>query len=179
MEDFYYCCEHFPDVDKVFVDQAVNGTYKQHYRPNYYWAPSTFLLTKFVADMSRVLKVLTTCYVKNPPYFLYDWHIDDPQRNCSINIPLVASNNAHTFFRTHIKSNEYTLHEVKYIMFKPTVLNIKHEHCVINNSDSDRIVLNISLKGSYKDTVDYLKNLQFSDYGILFPDSSVGRAADC
>jgi hypothetical protein len=54
----------------------------------------------------------------------------------------------------------YKLDPVRYVLYKPTALNVTNEHCVVNNSEHDRIILSLSVhESTYEQTVEYLKKL--------------------
>ena len=172
MEDFYYCCEHLPEIDQSIVSEALATEYVKTSQPNEFVAPaiSSFAQTHFFNKLRADLKCSYPMYKKTPSNTLYDWHmdgkLDNPnRRKCSINIPLMFAEHAGVFFRTAREGTFYDVHRAKYVLYKPTLLNVSHEHCVINDSDSDRIVLNLSINYfSYTDTVEYFKNLKIDSY---------------
>ena len=172
MEAFYYCCEHLPDIGQTIVGEALTTEYVKTSQPNEFVATvmSSFAQTHFFKQLRADLKCSYPMYKKTPSNTLYDWHVDGlpdnlSRRKCSINIPLTVSEHAGVFFRTALEGTFYNVHRAKYVLYKPTLLNVSHEHCVINDSDSDRIVLNLSINYfSYTDTVEYFKNLRLDDY---------------
>lgn len=168
MEDLFYTCDHFPEVDKKYVDEAASLQYIERHRPALYIGDiaRTFQDTDFFKSIKKDLLCLSPTYLKWPANTCYNWHTDGLGRKASINIPLVSSNKCLTLFKTKTKDSPFeNLFNVNYIMYKPTILNVKHEHCVLNYSDQDRYVINISLNHvTYHDAVEYLKNLKVSEY---------------
>ena len=166
METNYYCADLIPDIDERYVTEAIFSKYTLHHQPNDLRANSSFNSTEFMRLLQKNLGRVSCLYLKNPPSSLYDWHIDRKEaRLCSINIP-IRNENSYAYFRELIPGEEgkrsimYKLDPVKYVLYKPTVLNVSNEHCVINNSDKERIILSLSVhESTFDQTVDYLKKL--------------------
>jgi hypothetical protein len=56
----------------------------------------------------------------------------------------------------------YNLTEVLYNGHKPTLLNTKQEHCVINNSDDGRVILSLTIfDTTYDEALLFLKQLDY------------------
>jgi hypothetical protein len=54
----------------------------------------------------------------------------------------------------------YNVEEVVYNLYKPTLIDTTHEHCVINNSDESRIILSLTIwDTTYDEALFFLKNL--------------------
>ena len=167
----YYCADHLPDLDQKYVKEALRNPYVTHHYPNDIRTWTSFGSSSFVKLLEQNLGRITALYIKNPPNSLYDWHVDRKTiRQCSINFPII-SDNAYAYFRFKIENEDgkksimYNLDKVKYIMYKPTVLNTENEHCVINNSDNERIILSLCvIESTYQQTVDFLKTLQIEKY---------------
>lgn len=148
----------------------MTAQYKLNMNPNDYRAGTSFNNSKFVKLLKENIGDVSALWIKNPPNSLYDWHIDKNVRQCSINFPINITG-GRAFYRTkhnnteEYKSLYYTLDEVRYILHKPTILNVKNEHCVMNTSDEERIILSICVReSSYNETVNFLKTINISEY---------------
>jgi len=166
----YYCLEHFPDLSSRYIKEGMNATYKLNVSPNDYRAGTMFNNSNFIRSLKNLIGDVSALWIKNPPNSLYDWHIDKNVRQCSINFP-INDTGGRAFYRSKLyddvenKSLYYTLDEVKYILYKPTILNVKHEHCVMNMSNQERIILSLCVKeASYDETVAALKDVKISEY---------------
>lgn len=106
-------------------------------------------------------KISDAGFLKRGPNTIYHPHID-PKRTFALNMLLTepTSDNEGTYvIDTHIKVDNgapkllYATHKkVEYKLNCFTVLNVKKMHYVVNNSDTDRIILSIGCnESSYED----------------------------
>jgi hypothetical protein len=163
MEDLFYTCDKIAPIDYKYVEEALSSTYRKIQNPNIFVSNTrcSFEYSEFFKKLKRDLNCHRPLYLKWPANMLYDWHIDGWTRKVSLNIPLVSSDKSLTFFRTPNEGTFYNLHQVNYSMYLPTILNVKHEHCVINYSNEDRYVINMSfLVSDYETVLEYFKNLR-------------------
>jgi hypothetical protein len=157
----------FSILPDSMIQEGLTGTYRKHQSPYSFSAnASQMKSSKFYQLLGNMFGELNVDYLKNEPNSLYDWHVDY-NRSCSINWVIQTNTKAVTFFRTnYVKPFFWDLEEVKYELFKPTVLDTTKSHCVINNSNEERIILSLSIfkKNAYTEVVEYLQNLSIKDY---------------
>jgi hypothetical protein len=159
---------HLPEFPARCVEEALRAKYEVSYKPNQIKAPSSFNNTKFVKLLQSKFGRCGGVYMKNTPMTLYDWHIDIG-RKCSLNWVL-KNNNATTLYRRHIagdngeKSLQYAIEEVMYELYKPTLLNVLEEHCVVNNTNEERIIFSLSIDAPYEEVSEFLSNLNITNY---------------
>jgi hypothetical protein len=161
--NLFYCLENFPDLEYKYIQEGLNGYYFETLKPHVFRAKCSYDDSDFIKNLKSEFKNVRSTWLMNPPWTIYNWHIDI-MRNCSINIPIKMPKRTGTFYKNYInedrKSNYNNLTEVKYVLYKPTILNIQEEHCVFNPTDETRIILSISIENenvSYKDVLDYLR----------------------
>jgi hypothetical protein len=171
MENLFYTCSNFPDIDSKYVDEAVTSNYKINYTPRYIFTDviSSFEQTDFYKKIKQDLLCGPPTYVKSPANSYYDWHVDVSSREVSLNIPLVSNEQCITCFRSQeiprATAPFYRLYKVDYMMYKPSILNVKKHHCVINYSNEDRFVINISFHVvPYERVLEYFKNIKIDNY---------------
>ena len=171
MEDYYYCFDNYPSLSDRYVNEAIHSEYVEHYNPHDYRSGCSFNNSNFIKILKQNIGDVSALWIKNPPNTIYDWHIDKNIRQCSINFVIKQSDNALALYREPISQEGtdkiiyYKSHTVRYVIGKPTVLNVKKEHCVINPTNEDRIILSLCVKqSSYKQTVDFMKTLTINDY---------------
>lgn len=166
-DQFYHCFDNYPSLNQLTIQEGSNAVFTETYYPHVYKANCSFSNSNFIKTLKQNLGQITALWLQNPPNTLYDWHIDYDIRQCSINFEIKENNNAMALFREPINKSKiyYNVHKVKYVIGKPTVLNVKNHHCVLNNSNEPRIILSLCVhQSSYKETVDYMKTLNISDY---------------
>lgn len=173
MEKYFCKLANYPILSKKYIDEACNSNFKISLAPNLWLAPTTFKNSTFVKNIENHFK--TQCVLKyhlNIPNSYYDWHID-ARRDCALNWLIKTNDNSSVFYReviekavpTNHRPLFYRLIEAEYELYKPTLLNTKFEHCVVNNSDEERIILSLSIVDvNYDQALDYFINLQISDY---------------
>lgn len=169
MEEYYYCFENYPTLNERFLSEGLNVKFTEHFYPHDFRADCYFNNTKFIKTLKENLGEVTALWIQNPPYSIYDWHIDKNIRQCSINFVIKQNDKAMAMFREPMVDGKeiiyYKLHPVKYILGKPTILNVKKHHCVINPSDETRIILSLCVReSSYQDTLNFMKTLNITEY---------------
>lgn len=106
--------------------------------------------------------------MKNLPMSYYDWHID-LRRQCSLNW-LLQNTKGKAYYRKNAneakgsKSITYQLIQVEYSLYKPTLLDVTKEHCVINDNDQDRIIFSMSIDAPFNEVYSYLSSLNIEKY---------------
>ena len=157
----------FPTLPDFIIQEGLTGIYKKYQTPYSFAAVASHIKnSNFYKALGNTFGEISVDYFKNEPNSLYDWHVDY-KRSCSINWVIKTGPGALTFFKTnYVKPFFWDLEKVHYELYKPTVLDTTKNHCVINNSDEERIILSISIfkKNSYIEVVDYLQNLSSKDY---------------
>ena len=159
---------NWPELPQKYIDEACNSKFELIHEPSIlYWAPTSFVESDLYKEISKKYRCGAR-YFLNPPHTLYDWHVDN-RRSCAINWVIKTNDKCTTLYREPIPEaipvvNKrillYNLTELMYDGHKPTLLNTKKEHCVINNSDNDRIILSVTIfDTTYEDAQLYLKNL--------------------
>jgi hypothetical protein len=165
MNKFSHLLYNLPDLTSEIVNEALTNEYRQIERPYGLISESlTMSQTKFAKNLENKFGSARVGFLKMRPGY-YDWHRDD-FRNCAINWLVTPSPKALTLHRTNQdKIFWWDIEEVKYIPLKPTLLDVTQEHCVINNSSDERIILTLSIRGfSYADVLPYLMNLAIDSY---------------
>lgn len=170
MEDLYYCFEDYPTLPPPWFADGLNATYKEHFHPHdFRGTKCSFNDSKFIQTLKENIGEVTALWIKNPANTLYNWHIDKDIRKCSINFVIKQSDKAMALYRKPMYDVKeiiyYKTQTVKYIIGKPTILNVKKEHCVINPSDEERIILSLCVReSSYEDTLNFMKTLNITEY---------------
>jgi len=162
----YYCLEEFPVLSESYIIEGLGAEYKLHNSGAHtdIRAKTSFDGSTFMALLRENLGDVTCMWAMYRPMSILDWHTD-PGRKCSINIPVKAHPAAKTFYRKRFGGAMYDVEEVKYILGKPTVMDVTKPHCVFNGCNDERIVLSMSpIKASFSQTVDFLKNLRIESY---------------
>jgi hypothetical protein len=172
LEKYFKKLNHFPLLPDYYIQQGLSCNFKYIESPSrLFIGPSTFDKTNFVKKMIEIFGQAASSFRLNPPNSLYDWHIDN-KRNCSLIWPIKHNFESQTFYKTPMESTGsddktlfYNLIEADYELYKPTLLNTTHKHCVVNNSNESRIILSLSLFNTdYENALNILENLTFEDY---------------
>ena len=159
---------NLPKFPEHNIREALAATYTQTYSPEQLRAFTSFNNTKFAQTLKGKFGVRGGLYMKNTPMSYYDWHID-MGRQCSLNW-LIQNTEGKAFYRQNInpargaKSITYSLTQVQYTLYKPTLLDVTKEHCVINDTDRERIIFSMSIDAPFNDVLEYLSNLQIDSY---------------
>jgi hypothetical protein len=162
----YYCLESFPVLNASYINEALTAEYKLHNSGAYtdIRAKTSFDESAFMSLLRESLGDVTCMWAKYRPMSILDWHTD-PGRKCSINIPVTSHPAAKTLYRKRYGGALYDVEEVKYILGKPTVMDVTKPHCVFNVCPEERIVLSISpIKAQFLQTIEFLKNLHIESY---------------
>ena len=171
LDNCFYQLDNLPLLSREFVDEGINGNFQlptleiDNIRtPRTTKAKSTFINSNFIQDLQQKLNPnIHVCFFRNDPKSLYDWHTDSVgNRKCVINYLLTASTSAMTLFREPVSRLNYKITECPYVLYKPMLLNVELEHCVINNSTDHRYILSVSLPDvTFNQAVDFFKSYQF------------------
>lgn len=110
------------------------------------YCETDFQDTKFGQDIQKALGKITSRFLYNSPWGLYDWHQDLGGHKCSINFLLNESPGAITLHRfpTVCKLNYFVV-EMKYKLYKPILMKSTLDHCIINLTDKPRYIMTIPL----------------------------------
>ena len=162
---------HLPNLPDYIIDDSLNAEYQYNNSPNVIRADAhKFTQTNFYKKLQETFGECKAHYIKNPPYMLYDWHTDT-KRYCGINWVIKTNENANTFFRELYEDDTYgreviakcynpliwKLEKVNYILQKPTLFRTTEPHCVVNNSDKERIILTVAAtEPTYEEMLRYL-----------------------
>jgi hypothetical protein len=159
-----------PILDNFFIQEAFKSEFVLVNTPSsLIRSHSSFMVNNFSKMISSSLGKVGTSYHKQLPHSLYDWHIDN-NRSCAILWVIQTNPQAKTFYREAVSDTTlmYNITEVDYTLCKPTLLNTKYEHCVINNSDEDRITLNMSIFDTpYEKALEFFQNLKINSYSQI------------
>lgn len=169
----FYRLTNFPEMHFKYIKEAVNADYKVNYKPNQLSAQSSFnndpLLNKLRSKfMEKYNYGMSGCgvYIKNLAHSYYDWHTDFG-RQCSINWVIQTNARALTLYRDPIpgsdnnKSFMYDIQEVEYKLYHPTLLDTTKEHCIINPSNSERIIFSLSINATFDEAKQFFSNVSF------------------
>lgn len=164
----YKTLYNLPQFPAQCIREATTAKYTQAYNPDQLRAFSSFNSTPFVANLQKEFGQCGGLYMKNLPMSYYDWHID-MGRQCSINW-LLQNVGGSAFYREEVvpprgkKSITYKLTKVEYQLYKPTILDVTRYHCVINDTQEDRIIFSLSINAPFSDVHKYLSSLEIPDY---------------
>jgi hypothetical protein len=163
MDKHFYCLENIPDLEEKYIKEGLTGHYFETFKPHVFRAKCSYDESDFIKHLRSRFNNVRSTWLMNPPWSLYDWHIDI-LRNCSINIPIKTPSRAGAYYKSPLDGNSKSLYhnliEVKYLLYKPTILNTQKKHCVLNPTDETRIILSISIEDeniSYAEVLDYLR----------------------
>ena len=171
LDNCFYQLDHLPLLGKEFVNEGIDGEY--HTPPpeidnvrtsRTIKAKTTFTNSTFIQDLKQKLSPnIHACFFRNDPYSLYDWHTDSVgNRKCVINYLLTEVTGAMTLFREPTIRLNYKIVECPYVLYKPMLLNVERDHCVINNSADYRYILSVSLPDvTFDQAVDFFNSYQF------------------
>lgn len=170
MNNKYFYHLDLPRLDNFFIQEAFNAEYTLVTAPSsLIRSHSSFMVNSFSKMIASSLGEVGTSYHKQTSHSLYDWHKDN-NRDCAILWVIQTNNQAKTFYRESVPDTKlmYNIKEVDYTLCKPTLLNTKYEHCVINNGNEDRITLNMSIFNTpYKKALEFFQNLKINSYSNL------------
>ena len=158
------------ELPQKYIDEGLNAEFQLIHQPSIlYCAPTSFIHSDLYKEISKKYRCGAR-YFLNPPHTLYDWHTDN-KRSCAINWVIKTNDKCTTLYRKSIpeaipvvnkRSLLYNLTEVLYNGHKPTLLNTKEEHCVINNSDDGRVILSLTIfDTTYDEALEFLKQLDY------------------
>jgi hypothetical protein len=159
---------NLPQFPEECIREALTANYTQTFDPDQLRAFSSFNNTNFVKEMESRFGKCGGLYMKNLPMSYYDWHID-LRRQCSINW-LICNQEGKAFYRKKVnvkqgvKSITYRITKVEYSLYKPTILDVTKEHCVINDNDQERIIFSMSVDAPFDKVYAYLSSLNIEKY---------------
>jgi hypothetical protein len=105
----------------------------------------------FFKELRKEFTLLKPFFLELPSNFTLTWHTDG-SRSVSIIIPLEESH-SHTLFAVEGNGSTSTaLVECKYNIGRAYALNTKISHCILNLSDTPRVVVSIGLGNQYRYT---------------------------
>ena len=171
LDNCFYQLDNIPLLGSEFIVEGIRGEYQtpspeiDNIRTSRTTkAKTTFTNSTLVQDLKQKLSPnIHACFFRNDPYSIYDWHTDSVgNRKCVINYLLTADTGAMTLFREPVSRLNYTIVECPYTLYKPMLLNVELEHCVINNSADHRYILSVSLPDvTFDQAVEFFKSYQF------------------
>jgi hypothetical protein len=168
MEKYFHRLD-LPVLDDFFIQESLTAKFEIIATPSSLnRANSSFFRTNFSKLIDSTFGKCGSSFHKHPAHSLYDWHIDN-KRECAVVWVIQTDPQATTLYREAVTNTRlmYNITEVDYTLYKPMLLNTKYEHCVINNSDTDRITLNMSIfNTSYKQALEFFQNLKIKDYSL-------------
>lgn len=160
----YHCFKEFQNIPMGVVDEAKRANYELGHLPNQLKAPSSFNNSKIMSLLKTEFGQIGGMYIKNHAWSYYDWHID-MGRKCSLNWLLKTNTDAVTLYRERLEPDRktsiiYNITPVEYCLYKPTLMEVTHEHCVINPSSEDRIIFSVSLNVEYDAVKEFLCSIK-------------------
>ena len=171
LDNCFYQLDNMPLLGTEFINEGIGGEYQtpppeiDNVRTSRTTkAKTTFTNSTFIQDLKQKLSPnIHACFFRNDPHSAYDWHTDSVgNRKCVINYLLSANAGAMTLFRKPTIRLNYNIAECPYILYKPMLLNVELEHCVINNSPDYRYILSVSLPDvTFAQAVEFFNNYQF------------------
>lgn len=168
---FFHHLTNLPALDQTYIDEALTIKYHDRHEPNIIFAYGSFNNTGFMRSLKRHFgEEAISHYIQNPPMSWYAWHID-MIRTVSINWVIKSDGGlSGTFYRSPIPNNPsyFNLHEVDYEMYRPTLLDVKKAHCVMNKSKDIRYIMSVSLHRPIEEVLSVLGNLNISSYDEEF-----------
>jgi hypothetical protein len=168
MSKFFHHLD-LPPLDNFFIQEALTSKFEIIKKPSALnRADSSFFRTNFSKLIDTTFGKCGSSFHKHPANAIYDWHVDY-NRSCALIWVIQTNPKATTLYREAIPDAKlmYNITEVDYTIGKPTLLNTTYEHCVINNSNTDRITLNMSIfDTSYEQALEFFQNLKIKDYSL-------------
>jgi len=192
-ENLYYECK----TDCLIVDNILKYINKYNKKNTttwgdyWYWEHTWYPQEYFVEDpfMFSLAKKLRfkVGILKGRPKSCYDWHDDNPARNCTINLLLNPEIDSKCVFSPdRMKKTEEALktgllthkglpfvglidiHELKYKPNKYYLFNTRYDHVVFNFSDQPRYIISLEFQGNkdnlmYEDVLKIIKDIEKED----------------
>lgn len=177
----FNCLKHFPDFPSHYVEEAEKRSYSTQgvtelFVRNSLTAFSGFSRCNFILNLQKQFKLSKNIgnYFKFPARCGYDWHVDLGVRKCALNWLVKSDGNYLTLFRNRKDSTTswyrtegtlyYDFEVAEYELYKPTLLDVTYEHCVINHSNSERIIYTMDINAPFDEVNEYLMNLKVEKY---------------
>jgi hypothetical protein len=171
LDNCFYQLDNLPLLSREFVNEGIGGNFRSPLpeidnvrTSRTIKAETTFTNSTFIQDLKQKLSPnIHACFFRNDPYSLYDWHTDVAgNRKCVINYLLTANTGSMTLFREPVSRLNYKIVECPYALYKPMLLNVEREHCVVNNSAEYRYLLSVSLPDvTFDQSVEFFKSYRF------------------
>ena len=176
LADCFHHLSNFPTLDKKYVDEAVAGVYPELPSPETPDIPtpraitvnSSFRHTNFFKSLENQFGSMICVYIRSFPSSTYDWH-RDIFKKVTINFILHDVKNSLVLFRDKVHGidrMQYNIKQAIYTPLKPTILDTRIQHCVINLDNSYRYILNLGFTDDrvyYKDVKNFLTSLPVPD----------------
>ena len=177
LEDCFYHLSNFPLLDQKYVEEGINAVYPNLPKPEDPEAPtpraitveSSFQNTVFFKNLEKQFGPMSCVYIRSYPMSTYDWH-RDIFKMVTINFILHDVKDSLVLFRDKVYGVERMQYNIKpavYTPLKPTILDTRLQHCVINLNNDYRYILNLGFldnKIYYKDVKNYLTNIPVPEY---------------
>ena len=178
---FNHCLlPHFPDLPEKYYQEYKNSTYNLEFHPNVLSGACSFENSKLAKRINEQFNLqIWSRFHKMPSRTMYDWHKDRGGRQCALNWIIKETPNSYCFFgnhKTEFHTEEkysgdliyfYDIDSVEYVWKKPTLLNVRNRHLIVNNSDEDRIIMSVSLSVDYKTALKYLNGIQVTEDDLI------------
>ena len=160
MIDRFHFLNNLGPIEDKYIQEGLTTNYKEVFKPNLFIGHCSYDESDFVKRLREKFSYVKSLWLLNPPWSLNDWHTDIYGRNVAINIPIKMPENSATYVRElfypDAPTKYFKIKPVQYELYKPTLLNVFEEHCVINPSDETRIVMSITVGDKslfYKDVI--------------------------
>ena len=167
--NFFQHLNNFPALPSIYVEEALASNYGLADSTKIYSANSEiFKKSKFYKILLNQFGYVNADFLKVSSKTIYNWH-RDKGRKCALNWPLISDTKNLTLIKdSTIKQQIFEFQEVEYVNLKPTLLNTTYSHCVINPTQTDRLILTVSVHEncSYENMKSFLNTLNIlkNDY---------------
>lgn len=171
---------HFPDLPLRYYEEYRNAKYNLEFHPNVLSGACSFTESALARRINSHFNIdIWARYHKMPARTMYDWHRDQGGRQCALNWIIKPTPDSYCFFGHHKKQfrsrEEYDqdliyffdIDPVVYVDRKPTLLNVRNRHLIVNNSDQDRIIMSVSLSVDYNTALKYLQGLSLTEQDLI------------
>ena len=156
---------NLPILSSEMLEEAFNNVYVETKEPYMYLTEANVMTnSSFFQNLKKNLCAAKVEFFKTKPFQLYDWHTD-PRRGTAINWLVKAHPSAITLHRSNHNNRYYwDIEVVDYKLNMPTLFDIKQEHCVVNHTNEERIILSASLMCTFDEAYEYLTSLNIDTY---------------
>lgn len=167
-DQYFKNFNNLPPLPQHVIDEGLNAEYEFVFGPpmNVRFRGETMRETKFFKLLEKEFTDVKTSFLKNPPMSYYGWH-QDFARYSALNWELKTNPKSGAYYRLldppeQHKELFYKLYPVDYTPNHLTLLNVKEDHCIINDSTEDRIVLTVGMynpRATYQTVKEFLESL--------------------